>query len=253
MKLPATRNTIPKKYYVDIKLTDLSHSPTLIMIGLIFLCVLVRYSHSANILGVFTSTSRSHIIIHKAVADALIDAGHNLTIVCSESLPGNKNFHNIFIAENEETKYVKEDHMSKVLQADGVKSFMQSNIAAISMLSQHQREAMFSKKMHDLLKTNSFDLVILGYFFNDFQLAIPAQLKVPVIVSWLAAPTNIVTHFVGSPNAQSYVPSIFLANEMGVMGFKLRLVNFLITGAFYGVDKFLNFKFGQYYKLVLLF
>lgn len=222
------------------------------MIGFIFLCVLIQYTNSANILGVFTSNSRSHIIIHKAVADALIDAGHNLTIISSESLPGNRNYHHILIAEREETRSAKEEYLSKVSNADGVKSFMLNNIRAISMVSKHQREVMFTKELNKVLSGSSFDLVILGYFFNDFQLAIPAQLKTPVIVSWLAAPTNIANIFVGNANDPAYVPSIFLANEDKPMVFWRRMVNFLITGGFYGVDKFITFKFDTYYKLVHL-
>lgn len=224
------------------------------MIGLVILCVFIQCANGANVLGVFTSNSRSHIIIHKAVADALIDAGHNLTIVSSESLPGNQNFHHILIAENEETKSTKEEYLTKVLHADGVTSFMRNNIGAISMVSRHQREVMFSKELIKVLTEGSFDLVILGYFFNDFQLAIPAQLKTPVIVSWLAAPTNIVNTFVGNANDHAYVPSVFLANEdNSIMGFWRRVVNFLITGAFYGVEKFISFQFVTYYKSVLLF
>ncbi|KAL5291880.1 hypothetical protein ACFFRR_010948 [Megaselia abdita] len=220
------------------------------MIGyeFIFLCVVVRFTSGANILGVFTSTSRSHIIIHKAVADALIDAGHNLTIVSSESLPGNQNFQSILLSEKEETKAAKEEYLSKVLTSNGVKSFLENNIGAISMLSKHQMEVTFSKKLHRILSENSFDLVIIGYFFNDFQLVIPAQLRVPVIVSWLAAPTNVVNSFVGNANDQSYVPSVFLAEDANVMGFRRRIGNFLITTAFYVVEKILNYKFGNYYN-----
>lgn len=212
-----------------------------------FLCVFVHSANSANILGVFTSNSPSHGIIHKAVADALIDAGHDLTIVSSGSLPGNQNFRHILIEENEVTRTAKEEYLSNLLQADGVKTFMHNNIGAIAMVSKHQREAMFSKKLLKVLNESSFDLVIIGYFFNDFQLAIPAQLKVPVIVSWLATPTNVVNGFVGNANDPSYVPSVFL--EEANMTFTRRFVNFLINGAFYGLDKFLNFQFGRYYKL----
>lgn len=223
------------------------------MLRLVLLCVLVQYGNSANILGVFTSSSRSHLIIHKAVADALIEAGHNLTIVSTESLPGNQNFNSILLPENKETRSVIEDYMSKVLYAKNAKSFVENNIGAISMLTKHQREATFSKKLQEVLRQQSFDVVILGYFFNEFQLVIPGQLKVPVIVSWLAAPTNLVNRFVGNANDHSYVPSIFLADDQKVMSFRRRFLNFIISGAFYGVEKFLNFQFGTYYKSVFLY
>lgn len=219
---------------------------------IIALCVFVQNVNSANILGVFTSSSASHIIIHKALADALIDAGHNVTIVSSTSLPGNQNFHHILIEENEDTRSAKDKYLSNLLQAKDVKTFMKNNFGAIAMSSKHQREAMFSKKLLKVLNNSSFDVVILGYFFNDFQLAIPAQLKVPVIVSWLAEPTNIVNGFVGNENAHSYVPNVMLPNENRIMEFRRRFVNFLVTGAFYGLDLFLNFQFGRYYKSVFL-
>lgn len=218
------------------------------MFRLFILGAFIQLSTSANILGVFTSNSKSHVIIHKAVADALIDAGHNLTIISSDSLDGNRNFRHVYIPEKLETKSDKDYHLDKVLKGVGVKNLFIHNVAAISTISRHQKEVLFNRKIQETLKDSSFDLVILGYFFNDFQLVIPAQLKVPVIVSWLAAPTNIVNNFVGNSNDQSYVPNVFLSNEETIMSFPRRIANTVINGAFYIADKILNYIFNNIYK-----
>lgn len=160
------------------------------MIRLFFVCLLAQYANAANILGIFTSDSPSHITYNKAIADELIYAGHNLTIVSYLPMPGYRNFTHILLDQPE-----YEQEFSKVQRNSvGLGTYLRD----LYLIMRNQREVLQSERFSKMLNESSFDLVILGYYYNNFMLAVPAQLKVPVILTWPDQPNSFMLEMFGN-------------------------------------------------------
>ncbi|XP_044313834.1 UDP-glucosyltransferase 2-like [Drosophila rhopaloa] len=92
-----------------------------------------------------------------------------------------------------------------------------------------------------------FDLLILGSFFNDFQLGVAAKLKVPVIVDWMIPSNTMIDKFVANPSEISYVPneSTFATAPMSFLKRAENLANHLILN--YLTLRF-DYKFTRIYN-----
>lgn len=75
------------------------------------------------------------------------------------------------------------------------------------------------------LTNETFDLVIMGWFFNDFQIGVAQHFKAPLILSASMKPNYLLRSFVGTPQAVSYVPASMLPLN-GPMNFGERVLNF---------------------------
>lgn len=78
------------------------------------------------------------------------------------------------------------------------------------------------------LKKESFDLVIVGYFFNDFALGLAGHFECPSVVMFPNVNNYLMRKFTGSPNSVSTVPSP-LFSFGSQMTFFQRMQNFLAT------------------------
>lgn len=76
------------------------------------------------------------------------------------------------------------------------------------------------------LKKESFDLVVIGWYMNDFHVGIAAHFKCPAIISVTSKPTLQTRNYVGNPPGVSYLPASMLAYK-GSMNFCQRLINFV--------------------------
>lgn len=204
--------------------------------------------HSANILGLFTSLSPSHNIVHLSVVKALIDEGHNVTII--SRLPMNDkdlHFNHILLPLTTVEKVAFEHDVKET-----------ANLSLITMLSKLmaggntmitlQYASLFAPEVQNFINSGvKIDAVLLGCFFNDFNLAVAAQLKAPVIMSWAAGPFWNVNNMIGNPSELSYVPNIMLTTD-NEMSFLKRIINFLSNGIFYLMELVCNFHFEKYYE-----
>jgi hypothetical protein len=82
-----------------------------------------------------------------------------------------------------------------------------------------------------IMNEESFDLVIFGYYFNNFLLGLGDHFKCPTIVFITAGGINMATSLVGNPIDVAVVPHI-VAPYRESMNFPQRLK----TIAFYFVD-----------------
>lgn len=80
------------------------------------------------------------------------------------------------------------------------------------------------------IKNQHFDLVIIGWLLNDFQVGLGAHFSAPVIWSTTIKPQLNFRNLVGMSSGVSYNPSTFL-NYKGVMTFWQRLINFITVSA----------------------
>lgn len=210
----------------------------ILLIGLISLS-LIYQSESARILGVFPSPSKSHLIIHTSIADALAEAGHDVTVI------------GLFPKMNKKAKY-------KYIHVDAAKldqAFTQQMIdkpepvykkfpAMIKQISKNANNTMQNPKMVEFLQTHKagdFDVMIMGYFMNDFMLGLGAHFQCPVVISWMIQPVFAINALLANPSEHAYVPSLFGQMEQP-MNFMQRVKNYMLTGF---EQTFLKFYMGQ--------
>jgi len=81
---------------------------------LLLLLGVVASTQGANILGLFSSHSQSHLIIHMSVAKALAEAGHNVTVVSMlKPKLTHKDIHLIVIPMKDEQELIMESQMTE--------------------------------------------------------------------------------------------------------------------------------------------
>ncbi|XP_043644918.1 UDP-glycosyltransferase UGT5 [Drosophila teissieri] len=208
----------------------------------------------ANILGVFSTPSPSHVIVHMAVMKALADRGHNITMVTQMKprLAPHENITVIIVPPTEERLKFMEEHLAE--KSNAKLSFWQAFAKGIAQ-SSSQMDGHYEFMTHPNFKEiyenpkTKVDLVILGLMANYFELGIAAKLNCPVIVSWVGIPLPFLDSLVGNVNDPSYVPTINVALKAGetTMDFGLRLVNFIKHTFLGALNTLLDFQMKQFY------
>lgn len=181
-------------------------------------------SESANILGIFTVPQPSHVIVHMSLAKVLAERGHNLTIITSIEPPiKHKNFNIIRVPHSKDEERDLNEALGNMAKIDGgVLSQMLNMPKFLDVNFRIMTSALRDPRVVDLYenKDNHFDLVIAGYFMNNFQLGLAQKLKVPVILSFSQQPVEFMATMVGNPRSLSHVPGMLTAVEKGqVMSF----------------------------------
>lgn len=90
-----------------------------------------------------------------------------------------------------------------------------------------------------------FDLLMLGYVLNDFQLGVAAKLQVPAVLSWVGVPFTFVDDSVGNIYDPSYVP--ILSNTQST-DFRWRLQNFFSWTVFKFIGLSIEYQMNRYYE-----
>ncbi|KAH8263756.1 hypothetical protein KR044_013416, partial [Drosophila immigrans] len=167
----------------------------------------------ANILGLFSTFSPSHLIVHMSMMKTLADQGHNLTIVTTlkPKLAPHENITFVQAPATEErlkgmNEYLEKSSKEKIHM---VKAMYNSLTNAGAMLGM-QYDFVVHPKVKALYENpqTKFDLLICGYLMNDFQLGVAVKLQVPAIISWVGVPFPFVDDSVGNIYDPIYVPSV---------------------------------------------
>ncbi|XP_075158855.1 UDP-glycosyltransferase UGT4-like isoform X3 [Haematobia irritans] len=193
-----------------------------------FVCVaLIQNNEASRILGVFPSPSKSHLLIHCAVAKALADAGHDVTVVAT-------------------TNDGKAPHLNAPYTFVGIEgpmfdsSFTQEMVnrplpiyrrvqSILEQIFTMANETMNHSKMLEFLQTHKagdYDLLILGYFMNDFMLGLGAHFECPIVLSFMVQPIFPINRMLGNPPETSYVPNLYTGLKQPLT-FWSRVRNFL--------------------------
>lgn len=77
------------------------------------------------------------------------------------------------------------------------------------------------------LKKEKFDLVVFGWFLNDFQIGLASDFKAPSVIISSVPNVKVTRDYVGNPSEMSSVPALHL-NSKGPMTFMQRVKNVLI-------------------------
>nr|XP_036215376.1 UDP-glycosyltransferase UGT5 isoform X5 [Bactrocera oleae] len=197
-----------------------SLSSLLLFIG--FAATRFDLATTARILGFFPSPSKSHLIIHAAVADTLAQAGHDVTIFGAAK--------NVY--PNAKYKYIELEH--KTLDNNIVTSMVKDSAPfykqfgnLLKSIATSANDSITHPRVLSFLQEHGpgdFDLVIAGYFMNDVHFGLAAHFQCPLIVSFMIQPVMTVNRMVGNPTEFAYVPTV-MAKQKQPMDFVARVKN----------------------------
>ncbi|XP_041449688.1 UDP-glycosyltransferase UGT5 [Drosophila obscura] len=223
-----------------------------LLLALLALHSLPQSTEGSNILGVFTSHSPSHFIVHMSIMKSLAEKGHNITVV--SSLPPkvtHKSIKHIVIPLTaEEEKTIHGGMVDMVKQKPSIWVTMKSIFSSLSLLIHKQVETLEDKRFTDLYKNkeNKFDVLFVGFFFNTYQVGLGAKFNCPIIVSWMGPPMNMVNDIIGNPELSS-VPQMQISVAAGKpMNFQQRVANFFSSNGFKLLGKILDFRYKGFYE-----
>ncbi|KAH8404801.1 hypothetical protein KR222_003850, partial [Zaprionus bogoriensis] len=207
-----------------------------LLLSAFFGTLLFSSVHGANILGIFTCFSPSHLIIEISMAKVLAEHGHNVTVVTTlKPHVSHENLNIIHIVLSEEDIQNWKNSiadMAKVDNTNMITALFRLREQMAFMFSKNV-EVMYDPRVKDLYenKDNKFDLVMIGYFMNNFQMGIAHKLRVPVVIASSMFQWEIFDNMLGNPRGLSYIPTVDLQIERGrPLNFRERLYNLISAG-----------------------
>ncbi|KAH8378430.1 hypothetical protein KR093_011330, partial [Drosophila rubida] len=215
----------------------------------VLLLALTPAAWGANILGLFSSHSQSHLILHMSMMKALAEEGHNITVVSMlKPTVMHKAIHLIVVPASDEKERIMENQMTEMAgQKNSIVDTMFRLLNGMSAMIESQVDVLLDPRFQRIYETK-FDLMFMGFFMNDFQLGVAHKLQVPVIVAWMQAPMFVIDDYVGNPSEISYVPLMGTSLKRGErMGFSKRLENFVKNALFRGLGTIFNSRSARYY------
>ncbi|XP_013100181.1 UDP-glucosyltransferase 2 [Stomoxys calcitrans] len=210
-------------------------------------------SNGANILGLFTSHSPSHLIVHMSLVKVLAERGHNVTVLVSQKPKvTHKDIKVILIPPTDEVEQLLNQEVSAMSQRkNSMFTTMKNMFGSLGILINMQADMLKDPRFTVLYDNpdTKFDLIIAGVFMNDYQLGVAAKLKVPIVLSWMGPPTVMTDGMVGNPPEISYVPNMNMAVKVGEkMTFMQRISNFFMNGFFKVIMTLLDIRMNNFYK-----
>ncbi|XP_034100343.1 UDP-glucosyltransferase 2 [Drosophila albomicans] len=216
----------------------------------VLLLAVAPAAYGANILGLFSSHSQSHLILHMSMMKALAEQGHNITVV-SMMKPKvmHKSIHLIVVPPSDEKEAIMENQMTEMAnQKNSIYDTMIRLLNGMSAMVESQVDLITDPRFQRIYETK-FDLMFMGFFMNDFQLGVAHKLQVPVIVAWMSAPMFVIDDYVGNPSEISYVPILGTVMKRGEkVAFGKRLENFVKNIFFRVIGVIFNQRAERHYK-----
>lgn len=215
----------------------------ILLVAIVGASVLGR-SQGANILGVFSSLSPSHLIIQMSMVKVLAEAGHNVTVVTALKPPVNHKAINVIqVPLSEEDQRLVSASIASMASTDNsnMLSTMFRIMGQMKFFFEKMQDVLGDQRVRDLYenKDNHFDLVIFGFFMNNYQLGLAHKLKAPSVLAASMPPGEIFNGVFGNPNVPSFVPAMNMAVEKGhILTFTERVKNLFMN---YFMDVFLWF------------
>uniref|UniRef100_A0A1I8QEC1 UDP-glycosyltransferases domain-containing protein n=1 Tax=Stomoxys calcitrans TaxID=35570 RepID=A0A1I8QEC1_STOCA len=195
--------------------------------GILFmlLCCFSHLTQAANILAFFPIPTKSHVLIHGEVAHTLAEAGHRVTVLATIPNPlKNTKYNYIYI----DIPALYDENMASSMVNDGESAY-KGFLKIIGNSWKTTNETLnhpTMKRFLDTHKAGDFDLMIFGYFVNEFGLGLVNHFRCPIVISFMVRSVYALDRMVGNPLEMSYVPTLFSAIQQP-MDFKQRVVNFL--------------------------
>ncbi|KMY88702.1 uncharacterized protein Dsimw501_GD23454, isoform B [Drosophila simulans] len=154
---------------------------------------------SHHILGLFVNVHRSQLMVHLAVCRALLQRGHHLTLVTTLPLEEQEirgNVSHIYIPWQQPKEEVSSSDLILRLER------MFRRLEHSGDLLDLPEWKMFLRNQPN----TPYDLLLLGYHFNDHLLGVAAHFNCPVAIVSTQQPTGFVNSLMGNPEERWYVP-----------------------------------------------
>ncbi|XP_050310088.1 UDP-glucosyltransferase 2-like [Anthonomus grandis grandis] len=201
--------------------------------SLLFISSLSYVCQSARILGIFPTPGRSHYILESTLMTALVEAGHDVTIVTpfyeDYQTNGTGTYRQIVLTGVAEQQKERRKAIN-LFQHSKVNPFLAiyiMNRVGLSQTESTLKHANFQRLIHSGEK---FDAVIVGQFMNDALKAMAHHFGAHLILFSSVGTSTWVNHLVGNPSIPSYTPEMILSYPAKMTYFqrmKNTLVNFV--------------------------
>lgn len=131
---------------------------------------------SSRILVLFPSTSRSHLIVMQGLTTALAERGHHVTVVSPFPLDNKmENYRDIKIEFDDK----QNDFVQNMVNDPGnSKNVLKQFPALMNFCLKTGNDSLNMPQMRYLMNKEKFDLVITGFFLNNYMLGIADHFKV---------------------------------------------------------------------------
>ncbi|EDW03007.1 GH10731 [Drosophila grimshawi] len=169
-----------------------------------------------------------------SMAKVLAENGHNVTVVTMLKPPvTHKDFNIVQVPLSEEELLVMSTTIGQMVASENSNLILSvfRSMGQMKFLFNKMKEAMMDQRVKDLYenKDNKFDLAMIGFFLNNYQIGIAHKLKVPVVLAAPMPPNQLFSNLLGNPKLISHVP----ADPKGQrMTFTERLKNYFTSCAF---------------------
>lgn len=195
--------------------------------ALLLIALAARPTNAARILAFFPTPCKSNTLIHAAIAETLAQSGHDVTVVgVSKNVYPKAHYKFLHIELNEDAQLDR----SAVTRWVNKPKLLKLNI--FSMLGSYTNtgnRTLSHPVMREFLRTHgegAYDLVLLGYAFNDYAMGLGAHFRCPIVTSFMIQPTFAIHRLVGNPAEEAYVP-LLLSNLKAPLNFSERVLNYL--------------------------
>ncbi|XP_017059363.2 UDP-glucuronosyltransferase [Drosophila ficusphila] len=155
-----------------------------------------------HILGLFVNVHRSQLLVHLAVCQALLQKGHQLTLVTTLPLGDYElqgNVTHIYIPWKQPAEENRHESSSDLLER------LERRFKRL----EHAGDLLGQPEWRNFMKSpphTSYDLLLMGYHFNDHLLGVAAHFNCPVAIISTQQPTGFVNSLMGNPEERWYVP-----------------------------------------------
>uniref|UniRef100_A0A7G3B3E6 Putative udp-glucoronosyl and udp-glucosyl transferase n=1 Tax=Lutzomyia longipalpis TaxID=7200 RepID=A0A7G3B3E6_LUTLO len=209
-----------------------------------FVALLAAQCHGAKILLAFPTPSRSHMIVASSLMKGLAARGHSVTVM--SGFPQSKpieNYRDIKIHVDEGIK----DLISKFSKDGGSQLGFFAHFNEVISVSLRSANNSFNEEAwQKVMREESFDLVVVGMFFNNFVFGLGDHFKCPVIGIFSGGVTDIINEMSGNPMAVDSVPHLFLG-KVDEMTFINRVKTFIFSGLEKLMWTYVNYREKEYY------
>ncbi|CAD7087502.1 unnamed protein product [Hermetia illucens] len=179
------------------------------------------------------------------VIKTLMDRGHNVTVVTTLPVAKeNRNFHHIKLPER---SYPEQIFSNAIEERRGLIEEIKNISVILDMMLNVSEASLVDLIKSGFLNEEPFDLVVLGYFLNDFFMGIPAHFKSPFVIIDTHKPMLWTNGMIGNPSEIFYVPGAFL-EETQPLSFLGRVRNTLFYVLEIAQTKFFGRSMNKIYE-----
>lgn len=98
----------------------------------------------------------------------------------------------------------------------------------LEMMARINRETYTHPLVLKLRRESKFDLVVFGWFFNDYQVGLAMDFKCPAVVVASMSALKPLQNLVGNPTGVAFTP-LAMTEITSPMDYKNRLLNYVLT------------------------